>query len=272
MLNETATPTDVDVTLTLCQKLANTLVLVPSYDGLSPHTEACIEWMRGLGAKVQHTTHCPDIALHRCMIATAAYDSLWLENAQCTYVLWLDSDVSIEKHELVKLYEDSDALRDAFPGLEASVSARYISKISGRLEAARAKDRDDVSTKTGRLQPANTGLGCFLQTAAGFARHCSNAPMAALGEGTMLRIVCASGAQFADSVLAWESEDWSYCRQEWAQGGVYLSRARARHSVMILAVPSNTDWLPAAGQPEPPADTHEPEASQPQPDAPETSR
>jgi hypothetical protein len=274
MLNDKK-PTDVDVTLALCHRLERTLVLVPSYDGLEPHTEACLEWLRGLGARVIHSTHCADVALHRCLLATAAFESLDYggSNSDRSWILWLDSDVSIDKFELWLLFDDSAAIGEACPDLEASVSARYLTKLSAKLAAVRAPQRQDLRTRAGNMQPVYSGLGCLLSTAKGFVRHCQDAAKAVMPGGSV-QLVCTSGPALAGSELHWQSEDWSYCVAEWRLGAVYLSRARARHSRLVLTMPDEQLWAGGVGTspPEPPEDTPDGRATPTPPDAPETSR
>jgi hypothetical protein len=270
------TPTDVDVTLALCHRLERTIVLVPSYNGLEPHTEACIEWMRGLGARVIHSTHCPDVALHRCLLATSVFESMQpaRENSDREWVLWLDSDISIEKLELWLLFDDSDAMREACPGLEASVSARYLTKLSAQLSAVRAQRHNDIVTRAGKLQPVYSGLGCFLSTAKGFMRHCRDAAKVQVPRASVC-LVCTAGPTIVDGALRWQGEDWSYCAEEWRSGAVYLSRARARHSRVVLTAPDDREWAAGAvctSPPESPADSLDAQATPTLPDAPETSR
>jgi len=258
MLNNERPESDAELTLALCHALEHTLVLVPSYTGLEPHTQACLEWMTSLGARVMHSARCPDIALHRSMLATAAYESLSVHNSDRSWILWLDSDVSIDKAELWLMFDDSVALAETFPGLQASVAARYLTKLSGQLAATRAPNAQDAHTTSGKMQPVYSGMGCFLSTVQGFRRHCLKSSKVRLRPDSdkEIFVVCTSGVVFGvDNHLSWRTEDWSYCASEWEDGAVYLSRARARHSRLVLSVPVETLWVADATPPEPPADT-----------------
>ncbi|HXK36792.1 MAG TPA: hypothetical protein VJ553_04390 [Candidatus Paceibacterota bacterium] len=217
-----------------------------------------------------HSTRCPDIALHRSMLASIAYESLHVQNSDRTWILWLDSDVSIDKAELWLLFEDSVGLIEALPGLNPSVSARYLTKLSGRLAATRAPNQADVTTACGKMQPVYSGLGCFLSTTQGFRRHCQRSSTARIrpDSDAEMFVVCSSGVVFgADNHLSWRTEDWSYCAAEWEDGAVYLSRARARHSRLLLNMPDELLCVADATPPEAPADTQVDAAKPPEPDA-----
>jgi hypothetical protein len=246
--------------------LDKTVVLCPSYGPIEEHTEQCLNWMTGMHAGLIRTSQCSDIAWHRCLIATAAYDALKAKYADRAYVLWLDADVSIEQAELLQLYED---LADLYGHQQQgawrycpSVTARYLGRRVNLLEAVRKLDAPLAPTSHRTLLPVISGLGCFLSRIETFKAHVERSPRALLSsfdDSETVYCVSWSTPVRASNNWTWAGDAWSYCAEEWNMGGgVYLSRARARHSRRTVIMPPDDLWLP-----EPQDDTHGREAMPP---------
>jgi hypothetical protein len=231
------------VAFDLCERLDKTLVLCPSYRGIEEHTEACLGWIQGFGGRLLHTTRCADVALHRCLLATMAHRDLRMRDETLDgYVLWLDSDVSIDRPELLTLFQDLVALEPGpnEPGRPVPcISARYPTKLGNAIEAQIAPNKPLLQGAQGRvLKPVHCGLGCLLMTTRTFLNHCAHSLQGNLPDCSTIFFVCTSGPAVSGAGLEWHGEDWNYCEMEWHHGaGVYLSSARARHSRQVLAMP-----------------------------------
>lgn len=227
------------VAFELCDLLSRTIVLCPSYNGLESHTATCLEWMRGLGARILHTTRCPDIGLHRSLLATLAYKTMLQEQSYDArdFVLWIDADISISQEELRLLFADQAALATCFPDLAPAVSARYLAKIADRL-AAKREPRPVVKHEDKDYVPVLSGMGCLLMTRRAFTEHLRACPAGRDPSNELVYYVCSPGVRIVNAQAQWIGDDWSFCVAHWLHcAGVYLSSARARHSRQILVMP-----------------------------------
>lgn len=253
--------------------LDKTVVLCPSYGPIEEHTEQCLNWMSGMHAALIRTSQCSDIAWHRCLMATRAYEALKAQYADRAYVLWLDADVSITQDQLCVLYDDLAELyghqQQGAWRYCPSVTARYLARRVNTLEAIRKLEEPLGPTKHRTLLPVISGLGCFLSRVETFRAHIERSTRAAMPsfDGSSETVYCISWStpvQRGPNNWTWAGDAWTYCAEEWSMGGgVYLSRARARHSRRTVVMPPDDLWLP-----EPQDDTLDSEATRPTPAGP----
>lgn len=245
-----------ETAIELADALKVTLVLTPCYSTLEPHTAALLSHLQNYHSSPITVHHVADVAKARCFLATLAYRQL-KDEPETEWVLWLDSDVSINLDNLALLYRQATearaiARKEADDCIPPSLSARYLSKVTRSLEAVlvptESLSRPEnavLSLRRATLPGVLCGLGCFLQPVESLMAVCDCAPNVALwpnGEKGY-RVCCTPGAaQFSGGPQTWWSEAWDYCDSVWHEGSVYLSDAVARHSTLTLAECPSERW------------------------------
>lgn len=238
------------------QALSDVCVLMPSYKGPNQNSRYCLDTLADCGATIVASYGVSDVAMHRCIVAAKAVDTLQ-RVPRLNFVIWLDDDMSFTPAHVACLRDFVIRYDVAISGIycrrgnpfviaasvldeqRSDLCSRSVCDVIAHVRETKKKTLDGVD-----IYPTTGGLGCLMLKATQFLRHCENVPSVPynLKEGGALASlpeVCSSGMRSIGCICRWVSEDEAYCVSLWQQKiGVFTVPVPFGHYSHVPLVPT----------------------------------